>query len=504
MKILVQWTQKNPESWITLDSKDWASLAKKPEPTGAELVDGALPTDDPGWIWAVNCQGVIFAGFDHYAVEDLPENACCIIGWNDDPEDFKSDSFHAIAVTFFPLVPDAKLGGATNTCQLREIYVGPGMKERFDFPQENTTLHSWEEFVKPAEEITRHGIMVFDAEAQKHRQAQEFTSWREWGEEGSIETQRDLGKYAPSEHTRTWYLRSAGRATGVHAATNENALELGTDSEVAESAGFKGAALAFIFTTPPGVPSSADWPSGTYRCQLDVHAAPSSISYGLRTISTASGHFARVNSGLTADLETAQQSQAAFTGTGLKLASVSWNPAAGSASDRLECAVAMNQSILCPGANFTLGLNHADTFADGPWPNIGDSGIGLDFSRLIPAEGLGDAGLGAESSSLVVAFQSADAGIGLEREADPIAMLQTIDAGLGFESAPSLVVARQSADGGIGLEREADPKEPWLLATLQSADAGIGLESASASDPAPVVVREQEDLTAFLRRRRIH
>jgi hypothetical protein len=83
-------------------------------------------------------------------------------------------------------------------------------------------------------------------------------------------------------------------------------------------------------------------------------------------------------------------------------------------------------------------------------------------------------------------------------------MLQTIDAGLGFESAPSLVVARQSADGGIGLEREADPKEPWLLATLQSADAGIGLESASASDPAPVVVREQEDLTAFLRRRRIH
>ena len=64
MKVLVQWSKAAPEDWHEIDSADWATLAKRPVPTGGEIID-----QTPGWIYQVNIQGVCFSA-DHYAVID--------------------------------------------------------------------------------------------------------------------------------------------------------------------------------------------------------------------------------------------------------------------------------------------------------------------------------------------------------------------------------------------------------------------------------------------------
>lgn len=151
----------------------------------------------------------------------------------------------------------------------------------------------------------------------------------------------------------TYYLRSTTAATGIHAAVKEKQIATSTAVVASDTATISGSSsdLAYCWTTVSGVPNSADWPNGTYSAELNCDTAGADITYGVRTVGSASGHFARVDSGLTADSETAQDTQAAFSGTGIKLASVSWNPSAGAASDRLEVLVAannagtMNQSV---------------------------------------------------------------------------------------------------------------------------------------------------------------
>lgn len=110
-----------------------------------------------------------------------------------------------------------------------------------------------------------------------------------------------------------------------------------------------------VFTTSGNPDGSTDWPNASYSMQLDVTSAGANVNYGCRTISSASGHFAVVDLGMTVDLETAQQSQAAFTGAGLKLASVVWNPATEPATTRFEAAWAL---VNTGTMSQTLGLSY--------------------------------------------------------------------------------------------------------------------------------------------------
>ena len=84
MKLLVQWTARDPTDWIEIDSREWPVQPKRPVPQA-----GALGARDntPGHPYRLNVQGVEFTG-DHYAVETLPNGDCRVFCWNDDPGDY--------------------------------------------------------------------------------------------------------------------------------------------------------------------------------------------------------------------------------------------------------------------------------------------------------------------------------------------------------------------------------------------------------------------------------
>lgn len=381
MKIGYQWATATPQDWSDIDSKDWAKLPDKGEPIGGEVID-----DTPGYVYQVNVQGVCYTG-DKYAVRDMPgTDDCEVFCINDDPDDYDPLDFYAHVWTFQPLAPDPDKGGAINTRQSHIIYAAPRAFERFQTlgPVENRILLPWSDFEYPPENLIRHGIWLPDQLSDLHGTARSLRDWREWSEgvdpsrldpeTGKIAVQRDLGFWSKAEGTITYFQRDTDRATGIHEATNEDALEKTTGTSATESATLikvSQRTLVFSFTTPANEPNSSDWPDGTYRCQLDCTFAGGDVVYGL--LSTGGfgpdvrGHFARVNSGLTSHRSSIEQSQSQFTGTGLKLATVSWTPGNLSASDRFECLVWGRNDNIHMDDTITLRLNISDSFADGPW-----------------------------------------------------------------------------------------------------------------------------------------
>jgi putative Mn2+ efflux pump MntP len=188
-----------------------------------------------------------------------------------------------------------------------------------------------------------------------------------------LRSQRPQGRYNKPFGTKTVFGLHDNLATGLHAAqaaADENAFGSTAGGSTTDASGnFAGGAsgFAFIHTSAAGFPNDAAWPTGTYRCQYDVTAAGAGMSYGLRTAGTAVGHFARVASDLSSELETKQDAQPLFTGTGTKLAttgSVSWS--AGAVGDRFECALAATRAASSGNQTVTL-RDSSDFFADGPW-----------------------------------------------------------------------------------------------------------------------------------------
>lgn len=119
MKLLVQWATAHARDWTEIDSADWAGLPKKSVPVGGELID-----DVPGWLFDVCVQGMCSGTGDHVAVEHLGDSVRLTV-WKDDVEDYTPDELFARVLTFHPLKPDAKLGGAINTDIESVIYAGP-------------------------------------------------------------------------------------------------------------------------------------------------------------------------------------------------------------------------------------------------------------------------------------------------------------------------------------------------------------------------------------------
>lgn len=384
MRVLVQWTRAHPRGWEEVDSAAFGQMPVRPLP-GPGVLGGA--DDVPGWVHRLNVQGVELTA-DHYAVEPLPGGGCRVFAWNDDPEDYPPGEKYARVLEFLPLAPDARFGGAWNTRQRQVVYAEPAVLGRMTGhgPVEHTEFRPWAEFVAPPEMITRHGVWVADALNARHDAALTVRGWREWIEgvpaemleyrDGRpiVRPQRTIGLFNQPHGTKTVYARDTDLATGIHAtiaAANENEFNEATGAAAAEaSAALAGGAsgLLYCFTSLAGFPNDAAWPTGTYRFQLDVTAAGADITYGLRAAGTATGHFARVDSGLTADLETKAQVEALFSLSGLKLAttgSVSW--AAGAAGDRWECLVAGTRAASHGNQSITLELNETDDFSDGPW-----------------------------------------------------------------------------------------------------------------------------------------
>lgn len=182
----------------------------------------------------------------------------------------------------------------------------------------------------------------------------------------------------------TYYHRSTDLATGVHVAAGDEFEHSITQGSVAtihslSNVGGGNDSIAIVFTTVSGEPNDADWDSGTYVCRLDITAAGADMRYGLLNLGASLGHFARVNSDLTSDLETVQQDEAEFSGTGIKIANAAgWNPAAGAVGDRFECCVA--QRNVAAMGNQTITIEVDDPGAD-PGRSIWDGVGGVTVQR---------------------------------------------------------------------------------------------------------------------------
>lgn len=393
MRIGLQWTTRTPTDWLAVEAVSWARLPFRPEPVPFQL---GGEDEEPGHLFALICQGVVFTGWDHYHARPLPFGGCEVTVWGDDPEDFPVGIREAQVWTFLPLAPDERFGGAYNTRQTRLLYADQARLDTlFRFPRlEATEYFPWEAFQPPPE--ARHGIWTTRELGLVHDLARSLQGWRRWLEGlpqeeilgGELRGQAVRGRYPPSQRSWKWYCRNTDLANGIHVATNEDAMNGGTAPAVSESVSlaFGTNVLGFSFVSPANEPNDANWPNGSYRCQMDVTAAGAALSYGLLT-NGAAGHFARVDSGLTADQETWVQVEAAFTGTGLKLATSSIDPAAGAAGDRFEGLLAVrNAATMNNPQTLTLRLNTADSYMDGPW--LGPDEFMVGIRQLCAAGGM--------------------------------------------------------------------------------------------------------------------
>lgn len=355
MRILLQPTGPATD-WEEHDSSEWASLS----------------TFTP---MAINCCGMVMAGPDHYSIEEPEPDVVNLIGWHDDPAQWPVGQRWANVVTIRTLAPDSALNGAINTRIAHTIYAEAGAAKVFINPR--FRLLPWEDF-DPRRVNPMHGVFVSDAEYLAHQKAQSIRGWREWTDDldpseiddvGKVRQQRHRGRYFKPRGTRTYFLSNTA-GPDIHSATNPDSLLLSTGSAAFQScAPNQNGLVCYSGVTPTNEPDSSAWPTtGVYRQQIDCTTLGTPLDFGCLTLNGNVGHFARVNSGATADQESFEQDQAAFTATGLSIASVT-NPAwsSGAASDRFETVIAANRPTGHGTLTMTLELNESDDFADGPW-----------------------------------------------------------------------------------------------------------------------------------------
>jgi hypothetical protein len=365
VRVLYQPTQQKPGDWLQVDAGAWAS-------TGSFKLH------------ALCIQGVVIDGADRYSVETVSPGVVRAICWYDDPDDWPAGMRWAREITFRHLSPstDPRFGGAINTHQTQVIYAEAGIAAilRPAYAGPGIAFRDWADFDPSVRINPLDGVWVSDAHHAAHRAVRSVRGWREWSEgldpaeldSGRLRPQRALGRYEMPKGTRTYYHNGDNATpTGIHSVDFENELGLtaGGSTDQAVAVGGNGILVA-AGSTPSGEPNNAAWPTtGVYRCQIDVAGIGADLTCGLLTQGSADGHFARVNSGLTSELQTFVQDQSAFSGSGLKLASVtnpSWS--AGDAADRFEVLLAAVRATGHGNQGITVQLGEVDDFCDGPWP----------------------------------------------------------------------------------------------------------------------------------------
>lgn len=375
MRVLVQWSKRAPDDWVEVDSAEWWRLPFRDEPSATDRID-----ERDGWVHAVCVQGLVFDGYDHYAVEDLGSGLARVTCWNDDPDDWPAGSEWARVSTFRPYRQDPRFGGAVNTRISHRIFAGDDViaaAQTAFSGVDRTIVRAWSAFVPP-EEFSRNGIWVADDLHTIHRSARSTHGWREWpdglqpadlDENGFVAVQRALGRYKVPDGTRTYYHTDIATAISGVAASFEGELNPSisggaTTQEVFGITDTGGLGWASI--TPTTEPNSAAWPAGTYRHQIDCVLADAEVTYGLLTQGGASGGFLRYDSA-SAVLETLPQVEGAFSGTGLKMATTSAAWTAGTDTDRFGFAIAAVRATGHGSKTMRVQVNEVDDFADGPW-----------------------------------------------------------------------------------------------------------------------------------------
>lgn len=210
MKILVQWATSTVGEWVQYDINSMAdvrAMPRRPVPSDSPLID-----DQPGWIAAINIQGVVLMG-DHIGF-GLNGDGHLVVGkWNDDGADWAGVPF-GLVYTFGPLAPDPRFPADAafallhpgqvqwvgdrylllNTQQtvtkyaddavLQSLLAGgddPWAQEWLDDPNRRP----WSEFPSFQPNRQLHGVWLEQGLWDQHEQYQRthIRGWREWGAE---------------------------------------------------------------------------------------------------------------------------------------------------------------------------------------------------------------------------------------------------------------------------------------------------------------------------------
>jgi len=170
MKIFVYWATNPPtlEPQI-IDPSEWKNLPKKSMPRNPVGTD--IPNDTPGWLHSVSIFGRQFKA-DHIAIEPNPPGhpaeSVKIFAWDDDEEERTPDEVNAKILIIEPAQPAGKGWSAV---QRMILYLPDILKVKMEgtkqLPIENQGMvipvKSYNEFVKPDESITLHGIWESEA-----------------------------------------------------------------------------------------------------------------------------------------------------------------------------------------------------------------------------------------------------------------------------------------------------------------------------------------------------
>lgn len=388
MRVLVQWTTSSPGDWVETTAALWSGLPSRPAPRPGQL--GGLDLV-PGHVFAVAVQGMVFTGQDHYHVRELPEGGCRVTCWNDDPADFPGRR-NARIHDFLPLAPDPALRGAINT------------RQRVIFYDEVPTqgARTWNEFVPPVSDV-RHGIWTLDDVAVQHARARSVNCWwdRRWADhlssaeldaEGDLKSQRDQGRFKPNDHTITWYWTTTNRAVGIYAAVQEKALSrsVGSGSITVNLAAGAAGVEGLTLTSPASDPNQGSWPTGNYRCQMDISSLGTSCSIRLENDDSET-NYVRLNSALTTIVDNEYLavggSAANIVTTGIHLMSTgatgSWSPSGSTASDVVMIRFVVTNGNMMAAEDIIFTCD-SDAFVDGPWTEGGVNAV-----RRLTSTGVG-------------------------------------------------------------------------------------------------------------------
>ena len=157
MRILVQYTNSIPKDFVEIEHQMWRSLPKKDKPRGGgqDRINNVN-----GWITRINCQGLDLTGYDHYAVQNAPQQSVLLTVANDN----RIGKINAhLLLTFYAEKEERRV-------QMEGVSTVSGP----------VILRNWQEFIPPKTSHTRHGIWASDELHEEHNNKVKMPNWRDW------------------------------------------------------------------------------------------------------------------------------------------------------------------------------------------------------------------------------------------------------------------------------------------------------------------------------------
>ncbi len=351
----------SPAGFVGMEAGDWATIS-------------------PGeQINQVSCQGHTQKGADKYHAT-MDGSAAVLTMIHDDPSDWPEGMKWAEVIRIEPLAADADplWNGAIRPRHTKTRYAQADAAAAL--AGSPVPVLPWEDFTEPPD--TREGVWLTDEEYAAHRAIATPKGWREWTDgvpaaevvNGKVRDQRARGAYVVPDGTRTYFVTSTTEATGVHSAKEELqtlATAPGAPTNINIGGIGTNGAEAICTQSPSGEPNQLGaWGLITTRFQADITAMDSTLELNCTDLGTASGHFARVDSGLTTEIESFQASSANITAPGLHIIEVTatWVQT-GAQTDRFEVLLCAQKVFGHGNDQFTYQADETDDFIDGGWPS---------------------------------------------------------------------------------------------------------------------------------------